>query len=618
MPINKKIQLESKQCEIVFPGDQCVVAVDKFTYQQMKIGDIICKQGQECQTQMEFYIALCCVESTVISRGYKAMIHVGGIITEFEVLDVIGVLNDAGTLNPEINIFGSGERAILKIRVLGRNNPICVSTFERDEFLGRVLIRHQRTTVGAGVVIEEWNNKILNTSKLENVPKYLLKIQNNRYESIMYKQIDNKFMNQEKGKKQSNKITEISTMDPFKIWQMKKYIQAIQDMPSQDCVVTLYIRASESPESITKILNTKRTETVNIKSSSTKAAIQSALDKASQFVTTYVKSVPRNGLCIFAGSTLIAFEPIQPIVYTGSSLFCEKDFNINPVEQILQPKQKYIFILFDGYTARIYSVCGSSIVTLSEIEADIPKKGQLEETYTVYNMKQIEKTRTELREQYVMDIQKMVNDTIIDPTGITSIFLAYTSDFKDLVNDKMFSPMISKLVNKQTVTIGYVGSSHGLNSAIWQVKNQLINVSLINEIEICSQFIEIVYENKIKPEEYPKLYCNSLKNVVQCIGQGIVDCVLIQDEYQCDYIVTDDVSGYILPLSNVIVDENGFEYQLNQNTKILQRQHIFDHFNEIGVVFSFIGCKTAEGNQFCKGFDGIGAILTRPNLQNDE
>ncbi|CAL6066818.1 Eukaryotic_peptide chain release factor subunit 1 [Hexamita inflata] len=216
-----------------------------------------------------------------------------------------------------------------------------------------------------------------------------------------------------------------------------------------------------------------------------------------------------------------------------------------------------------------------------------------------------------------MDIQKMVNDTIVDSSGITSIFLAFTSDFKDLVNDQMFSPMISKLVNKQIITIGYVGSYHGLDSAIWQVRNQLINVFLVDEIEIESQFIKKVYENRIKPQEFPKLYCYSLKNVIKCIGWGIVDCVLIQDEYQCDYVVTNDVSGYILPMSNVIIDESGFEYQMKQNTRILQRQHIFDHFIEIGVTFSFIGCQTAEGNQFCKGFDGIGAILTRP-LQSDE
>ncbi|CAL6066819.1 Translation_elongation factor [Hexamita inflata] len=379
MPINTEIQLESKQCEIVFPGDQCVVSVDKITYQQIKIGDVICKKGQECQTQMEFYIALCCVESTVISRGYKAMIHVGGIITEFEVVKVVGVLDDAGILNSKINIFGTGERAILKIRVLGRKNPICVSTFERDEFLGRVLVRHQRTTVGAGIVIEEWNNKTLKVIEYEGEPEYLMKIQDNRYQSL---QMDYKFMYQEKGKNKQNKSNEICVMDPFKIWKMKKYIEAIQTMPSQDCVVTLYIRSSDSPESITKILNTKRTETGNIKSSVTKAAIQSALDKASQFVTSYVKSIPRNGLCVFVGSALIAFEPIQPIVYTGSSLFCDKQFNINPVEELLQPKQKYIFILFDGYTARIYSVCGNSIEILSEIEADIPKKGR--HIYSVY------------------------------------------------------------------------------------------------------------------------------------------------------------------------------------------------------------------------------------------
>ncbi|CAL5985654.1 Translation_elongation factor [Hexamita inflata] len=610
MPINKEIQLESKQCDAAFHGDQCVVSVDKSTYQQMKIGDIICKKGQECKTSMQFFIAFCCVESTVICRGYKAMIHVGGIITEFEVVDVVGVLNDAGNLNSEIKIFGTGERAILKIRVLGRKNPICVSTFERDEFLGRVLVRHQRTTVGAGVVIEDWNNESLNVSETIDQPAYLQKIAGIQYQTniqVVCTQKESEIKNQKKSKKQQGE-TDTTGMDSIKLWQIKKYIDAIQSMQKQDCVVTLYIRSSDSPESINKILNTKRSESLNVKSQATKAAIQSSIDKAIQYVTTN-RIIPSNGLCIFAGSELIAFEPIQPIVYTGQSLFCEKDFNLGPLYSLMQPREKYIFVVFDGYMACIYQVYGASIAKLGEIEANIPKKGSQEQEDT----KQGERnTRSELREQYINEIEKMVNDIFKDSTDITRIFLAFTSEFKDLIDHQLFQPKLAQLVHKPFVDIGY-GLEHGLNYSIWQMRKMLINVTMVNEMKICKKFIKIVCDNNEL-----KLYCKGLQRVISCIKQEIIECILIQDEYQCDYVVTNEISGYILPGTSIIIDDTGFQQQFDQNTQILQRQHIFDRFIEIRVTFSFISCQSAEGNQFCKGFEGIGAILTNPDLQNDE
>ncbi|CAL6043213.1 Translation_elongation factor [Hexamita inflata] len=529
MPINKDIQLESNQCETVFPGDQCVVSVDKITYQQMKTGDIICRKGQECQTQMEFFIALCCVEATLISRGYKAMIHIGGIITEFEVVYVVGVLNDAGVLNSQTKYFGTGERAIIKIRVLGRKNQICVSTFERDEFLGRVLIRHQRTTVGAGVVIEEWNNITLEDNE----------------DNIIETTSEHECSFQNQGSYQNNNINkqQQDQMDPqIKIWQMNNYINDIKAMPAQSYVLTLYIRSSDSPEGVIKMLNAKREKSMNVQNN--KDSILCAIDKAKYYIS-QLQRIPQNGLCIFAGSEMVAFEPAYPVV--GSDMDCSHLFNLTQLQDLLYPKEKYIFIVFDGYIACVYSVCGESIKILAEIEADMPKKGAFE------SLKLDEQnTRQEIRKQYARDIVKMVNQTINDSQvkDVTRIIIAHTSDFKDMVNDLTFKPQLANLVCYPSIEIGY-GLQHGVEYAMYKVKQQLKNVYPVREMELSKKFIKIVEKYNSQKylknsKKYPKLFCIGLKNVLKCLKMGIIEYVLIQNGSIYDKVIQQFIENNVL------------------------------------------------------------------------
>ncbi|CAL5974098.1 Translation_elongation factor [Hexamita inflata] len=612
MPTNKDIQLKMKDNETVFSGDQCVVTVDKNMYQQIKIGDIICQKGQECKTAMQFYIAFCCVEtSSIICRGYRAMIHVGGIITEFEVADVVGMINEDGKLNEEVKMITTGQRAILKVKIIGRQNPICVSKFERDEFLGRVLIRHQRTTIGAGVVIEDWNDKVFqNVEENQNIQENQQFI----FDRQVFDKLNNNIMvpttkNYDKdNKKQGKKVELDNSMDQVKIWQMQQKINAIKTMPYQECVVTLFIRPSDSIPSIIKVLGTKKQETGNIKLDSTKSAAQSAIGKATQFVSS-IQNIPANGICVFAGSELIVFEPFQPIVFNCQALCCDTKFNLEPVNELLKQQEQFIFVVFDGQSARIYKVSGNSIEQIGgEIEADLPNKGAFEQEV------QIKNNRAEMRELYIKDIEKKLNDTITDSSAVKSIFLAYTSDFKDLVEQK-FSPKLKNLIYKQHIELAY-GFQHGLDYAMWELRKQLSKVTLIRQIEYCKKFIKIINDNRRKPEKYPKLYCYGLQNVVRCISQ--VKTVLVQEDFNCEYVeYEDNISFYTSECyrmlgSNHLVDSDGAQIMMCSNYKITKRQHIFNRFIDLGIDFVFVSCKTEVGNQFCKGFEGIGAILKTP------
>ncbi|CAL5974082.1 Translation_elongation factor [Hexamita inflata] len=611
MPTNKDIQLKMKDNETIYAGDQCVVTVDKNMYQQIKIGDVICKKGQECKTAMQFYIAFCCVETaSIICRGYRAMIHVGGVITEFEVVNVVGMINEDGTLNEKENMVSTGQRAILEIKVLGRQNPICVSKFERDEFLGRVLIRHQRTTVGAGVVIEDWNDMKIQTVQNTNVHSVNLfdkQYDQQNQENLSISQ--NNINYQKNDKKQSKNVEPDDLMDQIKLWQMKKKISSIKNMQSQECVVTLFIRPTDSIPSITKMLNTKKQETANIKNEAYKAAAQSAISKTTQFVNS-VKTIPTNGICVFAGFELIAFEPIQQLVFNGQALYCEKEFNINPVNELLKPKEEYIFVVFDGQSARIYNVCGNSIEQLGgEIEADLPNKGAFEQEVEIKN------NRAELRLQYVKDIEKKLNDTITDSNAVKSIFLAYTSDFNDLMEHN-FSPELNNLVHKKHIELAY-GQQHGLDYAMWEMRKQLIKVTLIKEMEICQKFIKIICNNRRKPEKYPKTYCYGIANTIYCINQQITKCVLVQENYNLYYAEIDFLEGqtkhgyiYDTQYGTILIDDDGTDIETQDLTKISRKMNIIDHLIENGINFVILSQNTAYGNQFCVGFEGIGAILT--------
>jgi peptide chain release factor subunit 1 len=343
--------------------------------------------------------------------------------------------------------------------------------------------------------------------------------------------------------------------------------------------------------------------------------VLSAITSTQQRLKLYSK-VPPNGLVVYCGEVITAegkerkinldFEPFKPI---NTSLYlCDNKFHTEALSELLESDQKFGFIVMDGNGALFGTLSGNTRDVIHKFSVDLPKKhgrgGQ--------SALRFARLREEKRHNYVRKVAELAVQNFItnDKVNVAGIILAGSADFKnDLNQSDMFDQRLQAKVIK-VVDVSYGGES-GFNQAIDLSAETLSNVKFIQEKKLIGSYFEEISQDTGK-------VCYGIDETLKALELGACETLIVFENLDITRWVLKNASGTEVILHTTKAQESSsremfMDKETGQEMEVVSQQPFLewlaDKYRDFGATLEFVSDRSSEGNQFVKGFGGIGAIL---------
>jgi len=222
--------------------------------------------------------------------------------------------------------------------------------------------------------------------------------------------------------------------------------------------------------------------------------------------------------------------------------------------------------------------------------------------------------RLEKRANFVRKVAEIASQMFV-PDGqrpnIRGLFVAGSAEFKQqLTESDLFDPRLDAILIRPLLDVSY-GGENGFNQAIELASESLKNVKFIQEKKLVTKFLDEIAQDTGK-------YGFGIKETMQGLEMGAIehlicwenlDILRVQirnphtDIEQTLFLTPEqakDPKLYRDPDSNV-------ELETVNNEPFVE--WIAVNYKNFGAKLDFITDRSQEGNQFVKGFGGVGGLL---------
>lgn len=344
-------------------------------------------------------------------------------------------------------------------------------------------------------------------------------------------------------------------------------------------------------------------------------SVLSAITSTQQRLKLYNK-VPPNGLVVYCGEIItsegkerkinIDFEPFKPI---NTSLYlCDNKFHTESLSELLESDQKFGFIVMDGNGSLFGTLSGNTREVLQKLSVDLPKKhgrgGQ--------SALRFARLREEKRHNYVRKIAELAVQNYItnDKINVAGLILAGSADFKnDLNQSDLFDQRLQSKVIK-VVDVSY-GGENGFNQAIELASETLSNVKFVQEKKLIGKYFEEISQDTGK-------ICYGVDDTLKALELGAVEVLIVYENLEMNRWLLKTASGSEVAIyttkqqeehqRELFVDkETGLEMEVAEQSSFLE--WLAESYKDFGATLEFVSDRSSEGNQFVKGFGGVGGLL---------
>jgi len=402
-------------------------------------------------------------------------------------------------------------------------------------------------------------------------------------------------------------------------WKIKKLIQTLEQARGNGTsMISLIIPPKDQISRVSKMLTDEYGTASNIKSRVNRLSVLGAITSVQQRLKLY-KFVPTNGLVIYCGTIItpegkekkvsIDMEPFKPI---NTSLYlCDNKFHTEALKELLESDEKFGFIIMDGNGCLYGVLAGNHRSVLHKFSVDLPKKhgrgGQ--------SALRFARLRLEKRHNYIRKCAEMCTKMYItnDKPNVAGLVLAGSAEFKQKLSiSELFDMRLAAIVVK-IVDVSY-GGLNGFNQAIELAAESLANVKFIREKKLLAHYFSEISQNTGK-------YCFGVQDTLHALDLGAVEQLIVWENldlmrYNVKNAVTGEESVLHLSDTQLEGEKNWFQDKEGnaleedpQNPKMPMLEWLTENFKSFGTKLKFVTDRSGEGNQFCKGFGGIGGLL---------
>merc|ERR1719394_1615942 len=381
-------------------------------------------------------------------------------------------------------------------------------------------------------------------------------------------------------------------------------------------MISLIVPPKDDINRINKMLSEEQSTATSIKSRVNRLSVLSAITSTQQRLKRYNRT-PNNGLILYCGDIItedgkekkvtIDFEPFKPINTT--MYLCDNKFHTEDLAELLESDDKFGFLIMDGNGSLFGTVQGSHREVLHKFSVDLPKKhgrgGQ--------SALRFARLRLEKRHNFVRKVGELCTQMFItnDAPNITGLVVAGSAEFKsDLTRSDLFDPRLEKVLIRPLLDVSY-GGENGFNQAIEMSSESLKNVKFIQEKRLITSFLDEVAQDTGK-------YCFGIKDTITALDMGAVSTLIVWENLEHKRITTKapqserEETHYVTPeqaKNDKLYRDKETGEQLDVIENIVFVEWIVENYKTFGTKLEFITDRSQEGNQFCKGFGGVGGIM---------
>jgi len=275
----------------------------------------------------------------------------------------------------------------------------------------------------------------------------------------------------------------------------------------------------------------------------------------------------------------------------------------------MEKDEKTGFIIIDGKGLLIGQLNGNRKEIISKLPVNLPKKhGRGGQSAARFG-----RIRLEKRNLFLKKVSEICNQHFI-PDGqkinVEGIIIGGSSEFKNELNSSEL--LDEKLREKifQIVDLSYGGEA-GFNQAIEFCSPLLSNMRFVKEKNLLQYYFEQITKDSGK-------YVYGASQTIEFLISGTVEKLILWENFEMFRFTLENLltkKEEIRILEKKEAEDSGLlkNMESETNSLIIKKELLSDWIvgnrKNYGANLFFVSDKTPEGNQFKKGFGGIGGIL---------
>ncbi len=315
------------------------------------------------------------------------------------------------------------------------------------------------------------------------------------------------------------------TITPLQRFELKKTIRELRGYRGRHTeFVSVYVPTDYDMNKVISHLAQEQGTAENIKSTSTRKNVIDALERMIQHLRLF-KRTPENGLAVFSGNVAeregqsdVKVWSIEPPIPLKIRMYrCDKDFKIEPLEDMLDIKEFYGLVVFDRRDAMLAFLKGKTIIPLVKTHSEVPGKtkagGQ-----SAHRFAQI---REGAKVEHFKKIAEYMKDEYLNKEGLKGIIIGGPNI---TVNDFLGRDYLTGDVKKKIIGVkdlSYTGE-FGLQELLDKSQDVLANEEVAEEKKIVGRFMELLATR-------PRLVSYGEEEVRKFLEMGVVDTLLLSE-----------------------------------------------------------------------------------------
>jgi peptide chain release factor subunit 1 len=403
-------------------------------------------------------------------------------------------------------------------------------------------------------------------------------------------------------------MTELTDLQRYEFRRSLEEVRKLSGRGTE--LISLYVPPSRQISDVANYLRSEYSQSSNIKSASTRKNVQSAISSILSRLKNF-KQPPENGLVFFVGhrsvgadqTNMVQFvleppEPVPTFIYR-----CDSKFFTEPIEGMLETKERYGLIVIDRSEATIGVLDGKRILPIKNLQSLVPSKhgrgGQ--------SARRFERLIEIAAHEYYKKVADIANEAFLSQQDIRGILVGGPGPTKDyfVKSEYLHYELQKKIVD--TFDTGYT-DEYGLKELVEKARDSLKDLDLMREKDLMQRLFEEIR----KPDGGLAVYGE--EEVKNALLIGAVDTLIVSEdirrvklELTCPSCGAQKEAMAKDSTEEIKCDKCGAIMKVDQVDDLVGDLHKLAEQNNTKV--EFVSGDSEEGGLLMKAFGGTAGIL---------
>jgi len=397
-------------------------------------------------------------------------------------------------------------------------------------------------------------------------------------------------------------------------YEFKVALEKVKELQGKGTeLISLYVPPTRQISDVTNYLKGEYSQSSNIKSSSTRKNVQSAISSILARLRAY-KRTPENGIVFFIGhrkvgadqTRMIQFvleppDPVPTFLYR-----CDSQFFTEPLDGMLLDKNVYGLIVIDRSEATIGFLRGKHIELIRNIESQVPSKHRM----GGQSARRFERLIEIAAHEFFKKIANLSNEAFLSEKDLQGVLIGGPGPTKDyFMKEEYLHHELQKKV-LDVFDTGYT-DEYGLREMVEKARQTLSNIDLMREKNLIQRLLEEIRRADGGLAAYGE------ENVKQALAAGAVDSLLVSEDlrklkvdFKCPKCGFEKELILTTTPDEMKCDKCGEDMEVIKEEDLVTQ--LFRQAESVNTKLELISGESEEGELLKKAFGGLAAILRFP------